>query len=216
VTCERRGGRCPVAAPTVAVCPAGRLRCAARSEGAPGNSLHSLRSLRSTNPGESDERSALRAPPSALRCSPPHKSPPPGTAHRAAPPVVLVDACHQRVGKAVGRCASAATYAAPRRRARTGTVQWTVPAWRAAGPQGSARPARRRRMAARASAHRHLTRRDCLSGTTAGRAASFSAGRATEHHREPLAQRGAAASERRRTPARGFAALTRRTRRTTP
>jgi hypothetical protein len=54
------------------------------------------------------------------------------------------------------------------------------------------------------SALRHLTRRDCLSATTAGSAASFAAGRAAEHHREPLAQRGAAASERRRIPGRGF------------
>ena len=177
----RRGGRCPVAAPTVAVGLAGRLRCDARNAVARRNSLHSLRSLRSANRRESDERSArVRAPTALLRFSPPHKSPPPGTAHRAPPLVVFTYACHHRIGKAVGGCAPAATYAAP----RSG-----------------------RRMAARASALRHLTRRDCLSGTTVGRAASFAAGRATEHHREPLAQRGAAASERRRTPARGFAAL---------
>ena len=55
------------------------------------------------------------------------------------------------------------------------------------------------------SALQPLTRRDCLSVATAGRVASFSAGHEAEHRREPLAQRGAAASERRRTPARGFA-----------
>ena len=115
----RRGGRCPVWAPTVAVGPAGRLRCAARSEGAPRNSLRSLRSLRSNSRGESDERSALRAPPSALRCSPPHKSPPPGTAHRAATLVVFDDACRGGAGKAGGGCATAATLCgAEERRAR--------------------------------------------------------------------------------------------------
>jgi hypothetical protein len=46
------------------------------------------------NLGESDERSVLRAPPSALRCSPPHKSPPPGTAHRA---VTLVMCFGERI-----------------------------------------------------------------------------------------------------------------------
>ena len=175
----RRGGRYPGWAPTVAVGLAGRLRWAARSEGAPRNSLRSLRSLRSDNRGESDERSALRAPPSALRCSPPHKSPTSGTAHRAATLVVFDDACHGGAGKAVGGCATAATYAAPR----------------------SAEL-----MAARAQrALRLLTRRDCLSATTAGSEASFSAGHEIEHRREPLAQRGAAAFERRRIPARGFA-----------
>jgi hypothetical protein len=175
----RRGGRCPVWAHAVAVSASLRLRCAARSEGAPGNSLHSLRSLRSNSPGESDGRSALRAPPSALRCSPPQKSPTPGTAHRADALVVFDHACHGGAGKAVGGCASAAT---------------------------SAAPSSAERMAARAQrALRDLTRRDCLSGATAGRAASFPAGHAIEQRREPLAQRGAAAAERRRIPARGFA-----------
>ena len=61
-----------------------RLRCDARAGVAPRNSLRSLRSLRSNNRGESDERSALRAPTPALRFSPPHKSP---TAE--APPTAL-------------------------------------------------------------------------------------------------------------------------------
>ncbi len=176
----RRGGRCPVWAPTVAVGTACRLRCDARAGVAPRNSLHSLRSLRSDNRGESDERSALRAPTPPLRFSPPHKSPTPGTAHRAATLVLFVEG-HGGAGKAVGGCASAATYAAPR----------------------SAEL-----MAARAQrALRPLTRRDCLSATTAGSEASFSAGHEIEHRREPLAQRGAAAFERRRIPARGFASL---------
>jgi len=144
--CTRRGERYPVWAPTVAVGLAGRLRCAARSEGAPRNSLHSLRSLRSNNRGESDERSALRAPPSALAlqaapglvarplarcgqstglsasglsCARPHKSPTPGTAHRAATLVLFDDAWLGGAGKAGGGCASAATLCgAEERRAR--------------------------------------------------------------------------------------------------
>ena len=111
----RRGGRYPAGAPTVAVGLAGRLRCDARSAVAPRNSLHSLRSLRSNNRGESDhEARAARAPTALLRFSPPHKSPPPGTAHRAATLVVFDDECHGGAGKAAGGCAPAATYAAPR------------------------------------------------------------------------------------------------------
>ena len=179
---ERRGGRCPVWAHDVAAGPAGRLRCGARHEAARRNSLRSLRSLHSDNRRESDvEARAARARASCLRSSPRHKSPTPGTAHRAAPFAVFRHAYHHRAGKAVGGCAPAATYAAP----------------------SSAE-----RMAARAQrALQLLTRRDCSSATTAGSEASFSAGHAIEQRREPLAQRGAAASERRRTRARGFAAL---------
>jgi len=54
-------------------------------------------------------------------------------------------------------------------------------------------------------AYRLLTRRDCPSATTAGSEASFSAGHEIEHLRETFAQRRAAAFERRRIPARGFA-----------
>src|SRR4249919_410095 len=176
-TSARRGGRYPVGAPTVAVGASHRLRCDARAGVAPRNSLHSLRSLRSDNRGESDERSALRAPTPALRFSPPHKSPTPGTAHRAAP-LVVFDAEHGGAGKAVGGCASAATYAAP----RSGGL-----------------------VAARVSALRDLTRRDCPSGVSAANEASFATGHETEHRREPGAQRRAAAFERRRIPARGFA-----------
>jgi len=176
----RRGGRYPARAPTVAVGAERRLRCDARAEVAPRNSLHSLRSLRSNNRGESDERSALRAPTPALCFSPPHKSPPPDTAHRAETLVAFDDACHGGAGKAGGGCASAATYAAPR---SAGLV------------------------AARVSAQRDLTLRDCPSGTNAVSEASFAKGHETEHRREPFAQRRAAAFERRRIPARGFASL---------
>jgi len=120
VSIARRGGRCPMAAPPVAVGLAGRLRCDARSTVARRNSLRSLRSLRSNSRRESDvEARAARAPTVLLCFSPPHKSPPPGTAHRAAPLVVFQNACHHRIGKAAGGCASAATLCgAEERRAR--------------------------------------------------------------------------------------------------
>jgi len=175
----RRGGRCPAGAPTVAVGLAGRLRCDARGAVARRNSLHSLRSFRSDNRRESDnEARAAHAPIAPLRFSPPHKSPPPGTAHRAATLVLFDDACHGGDGKAVGGCAAAATYAAPRNG---------------------------RLAAARVSALRALTRRDCSSATNEVSEASFATGRETEYRKEPLAKRGAAAFERRRIPARGFA-----------
>jgi hypothetical protein len=174
----RRGGRHPPGAPTVAVGPSGRLPCDARAGVAPRNSLRSLRSLCSNNRGESeDEARAARAPTPALHFSPPHKSPPPGAAHRAAPLVVFDEALGGG-GKAVGGCASAATDAAP---SSAGLV------------------------AARVSAQRVLTRRDCLSETTAGSEASFSAGHEIEQRREPGPSGRAAAFERRRIPTRGFA-----------
>ena len=203
----RRGGRCPVGAPTVAVGLTGRLRCDARGAVARRNSLRSLRSLHSDNRRESDERSALRAPTPALALqaasglvarpharhkqstglfvsglafSPPHKSPTPGTAHRAASLVVFGDKGPGGAGKAGGGCAPAATYAAP---SSAGLV------------------------AARASAPRVLTRRDCSSAANAVSVASFATGHETEQRREPFAQRRAAAFERRRIPARGYASL---------
>jgi hypothetical protein len=105
----RRGGRCPVVAPTVAVDAARRLRCASRSALARRNSLRSLRSLRSDNRRESDvDARALRAPSAPLRCLPPHKSPPPGTTHRAAAARAF-DKEHGRAGKAADGCAPTAT-----------------------------------------------------------------------------------------------------------
>jgi hypothetical protein len=63
-------------------------------------------------------------------------------------------------------------------------------------------------MAARAQrALQHLTRVDCSSIANAVSGASFDAGHAIEDRRELLAQRGAAAAERRRIPGRGFASL---------
>ena len=77
-----RGRRYPAGAQCVAVGAARRLRCGARSGVAPRNSLRSLRSLCSNSRGESVSRSAPRAPTPALRSSPPHNAPPPGTACR--------------------------------------------------------------------------------------------------------------------------------------
>jgi hypothetical protein len=206
----RRGGRCPVWAPTVAVGPACRLRCASRSALASRNSLHSLRSFRSDNRGETVvEARAAHVPSALLRCSPPHKSPPPGAAHRAELLMLFDDACHSGAGKAEGGCASAATYAAP-----------SIAELMAACARRTLRL---------------LTRRDCSSEANAVSVASFSAGHEIEQRRGepgrarvpadscspgeparhagravvPSAQRRAAAFERRRMPARGFASADR-------
>ena len=74
----RRGKGHPPGAHSVAVAAARRLHCAARSEVAPPNSLRSLRSLRSNNRGESDDKARWRAPTPTLRCSSPPKSRPAG------------------------------------------------------------------------------------------------------------------------------------------
>ena len=178
----RRGGRHPAGAPTVAVGAGRRLRCDARDTVARRNSLRSLRSLRSNNRRESDvEARAARVPTVPLRFSPPHKSPPPGTAHRAETLVMFVGNEHGGAGKAGGGCASAATYAAPSSAELMAACAQRTP--------------------------RDLTRRDCSSETTAGSEASSSAGHEIEQRREPAAKRRAAASERRRIPARGFASL---------
>src|SRR5262245_5258425 len=183
-SCEqsaRRGGRYPVGAPTVAGGLAGRPPCASPSALARRNSLHSLRSFRSDNRRESDvDARAARVPSALLRCSPPHKSPPPGTAHRAATLVVFGEALGA-AGKAVGGCAPAATYAAP----------------------SSAEL-----MAARTQCALRLhSRRDCLSVANAVSVASFATGHEIEQRREPGPMGRAAAFERRRIPARGFASL---------
>ena len=155
--CAQRGGRYPARAHDGAVSASLRLRCGARSAVAPRNSLHSLRSCRSNSLGGSDhEARAARAPTPLLRSSPPQKSPAPGTAHRADTLVVFVDRYHSAAGKAVGGCAPAATYAAPRNG---------------------------RLAAARAKcALQHLTRRDCLSAANEVSEASFSARPQTEQH----------------------------------
>ncbi|HSW24722.1 MAG TPA: hypothetical protein VLJ62_18315, partial [Burkholderiaceae bacterium] len=141
-----------------------------------------LRSLRSNNRRESVvEARTVRVPTVPLRFSPPHKSPLPGTAHHAVALVVFDDAGHGGAGKAGGGCATAATYAAP-----SSAELMAVRAQRAL---------------------RDLTRRDCSSETTAWSEASFSAGHEIEQRREPGPPGRAAAFERRRIPARGFASL---------
>jgi hypothetical protein len=138
--------------------------------------------LRSDNRGESEvEARAARAPTPALRFSPPQKSPTPGTTHRAATFVVLDDEGHGGAGKAAGGCASAATYAAPSSaELMAACAQRTL---------------------------RALIRRDCSSEANEVSAASFSAGHEIEQRREPGPTGRAAAFERRRIPARGFATL---------
>jgi len=175
----RRGGRCPVWAHDGAVVPAGRLRCAARAARAAAVPLVSaLNAPHFTAPRRSDACGA-GLPLASLRCSPRHKSPTPGAAHRAEPVAACVHAWHGGACKAAGGCAPAATYAAPR--------------------NGRLTAARAQR------ALRVLTRGDCPNVANAVSVVSFAAGRETEYRREPLAQRGAAAFERRRIPARGFA-----------
>src|SRR5512143_2616052 len=93
--CVRRGGRYPLVAPTVAVGLADRLRCDARNARAaavpPSAALNALRTSR--RPRRSGACGAV-LPLALLRFSPRRKSPPPGTAHRAATLVACIDACH--------------------------------------------------------------------------------------------------------------------------
>ena len=98
-----RGGRYPVGAPTGAVSAALRLRCDARVTRAaavpPSAALEALRTSRRPR------RSAVCGaglPLAPLRFSPPHKSPPPGTARRAEALVAVADEYLGAAGKAVG------------------------------------------------------------------------------------------------------------------
>jgi hypothetical protein len=176
----RRGGRYPEWAHDGTAGAARRLHCDARAEVAPHNSLRSRCSLRSDKCGESDhEARAARAPTSALRFSSSHKSPTPGTAHRAETFAVFRDARDGGAGKAGGGCAPAATYAAPR----------------SAGP----------RWARAQRALRRLTRRICPSAANAVSVASYAAPPRPEHRRGPGAKRRASHQERRCIPAHGFA-----------
>ena len=185
----RRGERYRAGAPTGAVGLAGRLRCASRSALARRNSLHSLRSLRSDNRRESEvDARAWRAPSALLRCSPPHKSVPPGTAHRAETLVVLAHAGHGRAGKAVGGCAPAATYAAPR----------------SAGLRGL-RVALRRRVCHTLFELR--AQRRCGSSVAPARGRVCVAALAARAPQGTLREAEGAAFERRRIPGRGFASL---------
>ncbi|MCG3189829.1 MAG: hypothetical protein LKCHEGNO_02337 [Burkholderiaceae bacterium] len=106
----RRGGRRPGWTPTVAVGLAGRLRCDARATRAaavpPSAALDAPRTSR--RPRRSGACGA-GLPLASLRFSPPHKSPTPGAARRAAPLVACGEACRDGAGKAGGGYAPAAT-----------------------------------------------------------------------------------------------------------
>src|SRR5262245_44134552 len=90
VSGARRGGGCPVWAHDGAVGLAGRLRCDARAPRAaavpPSAALNALRTSRRPRRSVACGAGLPLAP---LRFSPPHKSPTPGTAHRAAVLVVF-------------------------------------------------------------------------------------------------------------------------------
>jgi len=237
-----RGGRCPVGAPTVAVGPAGRLRCDARATRAaacpgackrqgvrqawdspqgtvprpgslpPSAALDAPRTSRrprrsgACGPGLPLTPLALQAAPgrsarplarhgqstglsvSGLAFSPPHKSPTPATALRAASLVVCDDAYHGGAGKAAVGCAPAATLrgAEERRAARV-----------ARRPEATRRPhtVRAPSAAALRSSVAPARGRVCVVALAA---------------RAPQGSRPAgptAVHERRRIPGRGFASL---------
>jgi hypothetical protein len=157
----RRGLRHPPGAHAAAVCASRRLHCAARAGVAPRNSLHSLRSFRSDNRGESDHEARWRAPTPALRCSPPQKSPLAGAARRVATLVVFV---------------------APH--ATTGSARQAVP-----GGRDFWGAEERRALGRARSAHRLLTRRDCSSAANAVSVASFATGHEPEYRRGVGAKR---------------------------
>ena len=171
----RRGGRYPAWAHTVAVGAERRLRCDARAGVAPRNSLHSLRSLRSNNRGESDERSALRAPTPTLRFSPPTSRPP-----RAPPTALQRSWCSTTKATVV----PAKPWVGVRRQRHM----------RRRGAQGSWPRAPARSCSDSSRLFERIA--------NAVSEASFATGHETEHRREPFAQRRAAAFERRRIPAR--------------
>jgi hypothetical protein len=98
----RRGERYPMVAPAVAVGAARRLRCDARIARAAAMPLAAalnaplLHGFSPVRPWQAGLPLAL------LRFSPRHKSPPPDTAHRAAPLVVCIGKHHSASGKAQG------------------------------------------------------------------------------------------------------------------
>jgi hypothetical protein len=177
----RRGRRYPPGAHAGAVGPAGRLPCDARAGVASRNSLRSLRSLRSDSRDESDHEARWRAPTPALRFSALQKSPPTGTACREAPSAACRPSHAERVPQGRGR----------------GCVRGASEAPRSAGL-----------VAARVSALRHRTRRDCLSAESEANEASFATGHETEHRRGVRPQGGPPKLSPGRTPARGLAATT--------
>jgi len=106
----QRGGRYPGWAHDVAVGPAGRLRCGARPTRAAAVPLVSALNAPPLKAPRRSGTCGAGLPLAGLRSSPRHKSPTPGTAHRAEPLVVCHEgACHGGASKAAGGCAPAAT-----------------------------------------------------------------------------------------------------------
>ncbi len=195
----RAGGRFRFAA---AVAAARRLPCGARDSGA-------------------SKQLALSPAHAGLRCSntfarprlwrgrPPSRCAP--RRRRGAAPATRPRRCQQRRARRpprrAARCRFAQAWpgggrrasAAPRRRARTRTVQWTVRAWRATGPHGPVRPARPGLRASARSAPPPLTCRTCLSVESAANAAGCAAGLETEHRRA-VGPQGRPSQSKRSTP----------------
>ncbi len=126
--------------------------CGARSSGPPGNSLRSLRSLCSDNPGEFEDeaRCARGQPPCAPRALRHERSSPPPAVPELAEPAALRGG---RVPVAVQQGCG-----------------WAPPAAHGEAPRSTGLAARAR------SALRELTRRDCSSTANAGSGASSAAG----------------------------------------
>jgi hypothetical protein len=130
---------------------------------APPNSLRSLRSLRSDSRGESVHEARCARRPRPLRSSPFHRSPrQPHPAPGAGSHRGWRAACGPRLGHSA--------WGGARRRA-----------W--ASPRSTAS------LAARDSAHRHLTRGGCPSAANAVSEASSATGQGREHRRAAVAQR---------------------------
>ncbi len=157
----RRGGRYPVGAHAGVVGAARRLRCGAQPGVASRNSLRSLRSLRSNTRDESDMDARCARRPRA--CAPRHSRNRPHRVPPAAQRALVAVRSH-----ATNACAKAGS----------GSL------WRASGTLRTGGL-----MAARASAHQRLTRRDCLSAESEANAASSPTGREPEDRKGVGAQR---------------------------
>jgi len=211
LSAARRGGRCPVGAPTVAVGAARRLRCDARIARAAAVPLVVALNAPRLH-GSSPVRPLWAGLPLALlRFSPPHKSPPPGTAHRAETLVVFADACHGGAGKAAVGCAPAATL----RGAEGECGRARVPA-DSRSPHEPARPAGRaveRRARGRARTARASTSdsRRLFERSERSERSEFRRGPRDRAPEGILREAEDAVHERRRIPGRGFALLGLRT-----
>jgi hypothetical protein len=159
---ERRGGRHPAGAHGVAVGAGRRLHCDARPGVARHNSLRSLRELRSNKCRESVYEARCARRPRACASRRPTNRP------RRAPPAARASVC----------LLDATTSTAVSAKGCAGGSRRACEAPRSAGL-----------VAARECAPRNLTRRMCLSGASAARAASYATGHEPEHRREACAKR---------------------------